>query len=112
VVAAPLPVEKLTERADLVVFAKVIEKRPARAVIAIRKIVKGRLHGHQGWLSRLGLRRTAVVQYEADSPVFVLGAWSNERAFTPGNRILAYLYWDDRIDCYNTVWWNGVDVLK
>lgn len=112
-VAAPLSDDELTRRADLVVEARVLSRSGSRAEIQIERVTKGkpRLH-RRGWLCRLGLRRVVVVGYRVQPLEPMLGDWWNEDAFLPGNRIRAHLIWDGDADCYESVWWNGIEVLR
>ena len=112
-VAAPLPADELFSRADLVVEARVLTRSNGRAAISLRRITKGKPRlQKRGWLHWLGRSRTIVVGYRSQPLEPLLGDWWNEDAFSPGNRIRAYLAWDDRAECYETVWWNGVEVLR
>jgi hypothetical protein len=112
-VAAPLSDSELASRADLVVEARVFYRSNGKAAISLKRITKGTPRLRKvGWLSWLGLRRTIVVAYRSMPPEPMLGDWWNEDAFSPGNRVRAYLVWDDRAECYEAVWWNGVDILR
>jgi hypothetical protein len=112
-VAAPLPDDELASRADLVVEARVLYRSSGRAAISLKRITKGepRLQ-RRGWLHWLGLRRTVVVAYRSQPREPLLGDWWNEDVFSPGNRVRAYLAWDDRAECYQAVWWNGIEILR
>ena len=58
------------------------------------------------------LRRTVIVGYRPQPREPLLGDWWNEDAFFPGNRVRAYLTWDERADCYMAVWRNGIAILR
>jgi len=112
-VAAPLSDDELVGRADLVVEARVLSRSGGRATLRIQHVIKGKPHLHrQGILCWLGLRRLVVARYRSQPREPALGDWWNEGAFNPGNRIRAHLAWDDEADCYESVWWNGIDVLR
>lgn len=111
-VAAPLSHDELADRADLVIEARVLYRQNGRAVINLKRIIKGkpRLY-RRGWLHWLGLQRMVLVSYRSQPMEPRLGEWWNEDAFSPGSRIRAHLIWDDRGGCYQSVWWNGIEVL-
>lgn len=112
-VAAPLSDDELMSRADLVVEARVLSRSSGRAEIRLERVRKGRPRLHRrGWLRWLGLGRVVLVGYRSQPGDPVPGDWWNEGAFLPGNRIRAHLIWDDDSQCYESVWWNGIDVLR
>ena len=112
-VAAPLSEDELAGKADLIVEARVLYRSGGRAVINLMRIIKGvpRLH-RRAWLTWLGFRRIVVVGYRSQPLDPMLGNWWNEDVFSPGNRIRAYLIWDDSAECYESVWWNGIDIIR
>lgn len=111
-VAPPLPDDKLTSRADLIVDARVLYRAKGRAALNLKRVIKGKPRlQRQGWLHWLGVRRTILVEYRSQPPEPRLGDWWNEDVFSPGNRVRAYLTWDSRAQCYEAVWWNGVGIL-
>lgn len=112
-VAAPLSNDELAGRADLIVEARVLCRSNGRATINLKRVIKGKPHLHRrGWLYRLGLRRTVIIRYRSKPQKPLLGDWWNEDAFSRGNRIRAYLIWDDRSESYKSIWWNAVEVLS
>lgn len=112
-VAAPLSNDDLANRADLVVEGRVLYRLNGRAAIRLYRITKGEPRFRtKGWLHRLGLRRAVIVEYRSQPREPRLGDWWNEDAFSPGNQIRAHLIWDDRADCYEAVWWNGIEILR
>lgn len=109
-VARPLSPEELIDRADLAGFAQVIGVHDGCAELHFTRLLKGRPKGKGLW-HRLGLARHATVRVRRDGSR-VLGAWSDERAYQPGFKLLVHLSWDEEEVAYETCWWNGVSVLE
>lgn len=111
-VAPPLSADALTLRAELVVEATVLSRSDGRAMCQVHQIIKGTpQYVTRGWRTWFRPKGVILAGYRVMPSEPRLGEWWNEGAFSPGNRIRAYLVWDARGALYEAVWWNAVEVL-
>ena len=110
-VAAPLTPHELLERADLAGYGRVIAKRDGIARVRFTKLLKGRQPG-AGLLSIVGLQRSVSVRLHPRLLNPMLGDWWDEDAYVVGATVLTHLCWNERGKCYETLWWNAVEIIK
>jgi hypothetical protein len=89
----------------------VLSRADGRAKLRFIRLIKGRPR-FNGLLGKVGLYRVATVAYRSQPAEPRLGDWWDEDCFVPGNQILTHLRWNDRLECYEAVWWNATEIIE